>query len=204
MIGINASQARAKSQQDMIIFDETETIMRAILERSATGYYEAFVEDGTTMTESTPVSTLVGDVQNPVVAFGSTIIINGATITLGATAVNLNGIIADINDANVPGVTASKNNGYLVITIVHVPQSTWTYEIGSGTANLALGIYAGVYTANNPESIEYFNSWQGLTTDRGRQHQMDAVIRHFTTLGYKVDRVTNTVTNKTFKWYVYW
>jgi len=203
-VGLNASQARANSQQDMIIFDETQAIMRKIIERSAAGYYEALVDDGTTMTESTPVSTLIGDVQNPVVALNSTFEINGHTVTLGQTSLNLNGIIADINDADIPGVTASKSNDYLVITIVHDQEYTWTYEVGTGTANLSLGIYTGVYTAGNPISVEYFNTWQGLVTDRALQQQMDAVMRHFKNLGYKIDRVTNTTTSKTFKWYVYW
>lgn len=203
-IGLNASQARSKSQQDMIIFNETDVIMRGIIEASERGDYDVVIGDNSTMTESTPESVLVGEVQNPVISYGSTVIINGQTVTLGITSTNLNGIIADINDANIPGVTAGKIDNRLVITIVHTAKETWTYEIGTGTANLAIGIYAGLYTANNPVSIDYFNVWQGLETNRALVQQMDAVIRHFRNLGYKIDRVTNTATSKTFKWYVYW
>lgn len=203
-IGLNASQARSKSSQDMIIFNETDAIMRGIIEASASGAYEVIIDDGTVMTESTPMSTIIGDVQYPTVIVGSTLIINGYTVVLGTTATNLNGIIADINDANIPGVFATKTDGYLVIQVSHVQQTTWTYEIGAGTANIAIGIDAGVYVASNPTSIEYFNTWQGLLVDRALVVQMNAVINHFKNLGYKIEQLTNTSTSKTFKWHVYW
>lgn len=203
-VGLNASQARAKSQQDMIIFDEVDAIMREVIRQSGNGQFEAVVEDGTTMTESTPVTTLYGSVQDPSVVVGETLIIDGNTIVLGTTARNLNGIIADINDANIAGISASKIDNYLVITITHAQQATWTYEIGAGTANASLGLSEGVYTANNPDSVDYFSVWQGTVVDRAIAQQMDTVTKHFNNLGYKIDRIANTRTNKTFKWYVYW
>lgn len=203
-VGLNASQARAKSQQDMIIFDEVQSIMREVISQSGFGMFEATIDDGTTMTESTPVSVKIGTQQNPTVSPGATLIINGETVTLGQTSTNLNGIVADINDAEIAGVVASKDNGYLVITVTHTQQATWTYEIGAGTANASLGFTAGVYTASNPYSVDYFSVWQGTLVDRAATQQMDEVVKYFRNLGYKIDRVTNTNTSKTFKWYVYW
>lgn len=203
-VGVNASQARSKSQQDMTIFEETNAIMHEIISRSQEGHYDAVIDTGTIMTDSNPVSTLIGQQQNPVVSIGSTIIINESAVTLGTSGTNLNAIIADINDAQIPGVVASKTNGYLVLTITHVPAVTWQYEIGQGTANLALGIYAGIYTATNPKSVEYFNVWQGLVTDRAITQQMNLVIKHFQNLGFKIDRSTNLATGHTLQWNVYW
>jgi hypothetical protein len=203
-VGLNASQARARSQQDMIIFDETQAIMREVINASANGDFEAYITDGTTMTETTPTSVKIGTVNNPTIIAGQTFIINSSTIVLGTTGTNLNSIIADINDAGVPGVTATKDSGYLVINVTLEPAQTWTYEIGAGTANTALGFSTGVYSAPNPTSLDYYSAWQGTTTDRARVQQMDQVIKHFGNLGYKIERIANTDTYRTFNWALYW
>lgn len=202
-VGLNASQARANSRQDLTIFNETQTLMIAIINASENGVYETTISDGTTMTESTPVATVTATIQNPTIIGGEELIIQGETITLGTSGTNLNSIIADINDAAVSGVVASKQNDYLVLTIT-TSASTWQYTIGNGSANVVLGLTQGTYTAETPESADYFSVFMGTETDRAKQAQMDEVIRHFRNLGYKIDRVTNTTTSKTFSWYIYW
>lgn len=203
-IGLNAAQARAKSSQDMIVFDECTSIMKAVITHSAAGSYDTYVSDATTMTESTPSTTKIGTTNNPTVSVGDTFIINGTTITLGSSGTNLNSVIADINDASVTGVTASKDAGYLVLTIVLPASTTWSYEIGSGTANAALGFTDGIYVPPTPSSTTYFTSWQGTITDRALENQMNSVIKYFNNLGYKLERLTNSATGKTFKWHIYW
>jgi len=203
-VGLNAAQARSKASQDMIVYKETQAIMEAVITQSGLGNFEASVDDGTTMTISTPSVQKIGTVNNPTISVGDTFILDGNTITLGTTGTSLNAIIADINDAAVPGITASKDAGYLVLTVEDSAGATWSYEIGSGTANTSLGFVAGVYTLPNPTSINYYTTWQGTTTDRAIQNQMEQVIKHFTDLGYKIERLTNSSTNRTFKWYIYW
>lgn len=203
-VGLNAAQARSKASQDMIVYKETQAIMEEVITQSGLGNFEASVDDGTTMTISTPSVQKIGTVNNPTVNVGETLIIDGNTVTLGTTGTSLNAIIADINDAAVPGVTASKDAGYLVLTIEDSAGATWSYEIGAGTANTSLGFIAGVYTLPNPTSVEYYTSWQGTSTDRAIQNQMEQVIKHFSDLGYKIERLTNSSTNRTFKWYIYW
>lgn len=204
-IGLNAAQARAKSSQDMIVFDECTSIMRAVITHSAQGSYDTYISDSTTMTESTPSTTKIGTSNNPTVNSGDTFIINGSTITLGASGTNLNAIIADINDAGVTGVTASKDaGGYLVLNISLPASTTWSYEIGTGTANAALGFADGIYVPPTPVSTTYFTSWQGTITDRALENQMNSVIKYFNNLGYKIERLTNSATGKTFKWHIYW
>lgn len=203
-VGLNAAQARSKASQDMIVFKETQSIMEAIITQSGLGKFEALVEDGTTMTISTPSVQKIGTVNNPTVNVSDTLIIDGTTVTLGTSGTSLNAIIADINDAAVSGVTASKDAGYLVLTIEDSAGATWSYEIGAGTANASIGVVAGVYTLPSPTSISYYTVWQGTSTDRAIQNQMEQVIKHFSDLGYKIERLTNTSTNRTFKWYVYW
>ena len=203
-VGLNAAQARSKASQDMIVYKETQAIMEEVITQSGLGNFEASVDDGTTMTISTPSVQKIGTVNNPTVNVGDTLIIDGNTVTLGTTGTSLNAIIADINDAAVPGVTASKDAGYLVLTIEDSAGATWSYEIGAGTANASIGVVAGVYTLPNPTSISYYTVWQGTLTDRAIQNQMEQVIKHFSDLGYKIERLTNTSTNRTFKWYIYW
>jgi hypothetical protein len=203
-VGLNAAQARSKASQDMIVYRETQAIMEAIITASGLGKFEASVDDSTTMTVSTPSIQRIGTVNTPTVNVGDTLIIDSSTITLGTSGTSLNAIISDINDASVPGVTASKDAGYLVLTIEDSAGATWSYEIGAGTANASLGFVAGVYSLPNPTSVEYYTVWQGSATDRAIQNQMAQVIKHFADLGYKIERLTNSSTNRTFKWYVYW
>jgi hypothetical protein len=203
-VGLNAAQARSKASQDMIVYKETQAIMEAIITQSGLGKFEASVDDGTIMTVSTPIIQKIGTVNNPTVNVGDTLIIDSNTVTLGTTGTSLNAIISDINDASIPGVIASKDAGYLVLTIEDSAGATWSYEIGAGTANASLGFVSGVYTLPNPTSISYYTVWQGSVTDRAIQNQMSQVIKHFSDLGYKIERLTNTSTNRTFKWYVYW
>ena len=86
-VGLNAAQARAKANQDMVIFNEVNTIMEAVITASASYLYTATISDATTMTESTPVVTVTGSVANPTVVNGDTPIINSSTVTLGTTGV---------------------------------------------------------------------------------------------------------------------
>lgn len=200
-VGLNAAQARAKASQDMIVYKETQAIMEIVISQSALGKFEGTVSDTTTMTNSTPSIQKIGTVNNPTITVGDTLIFNSQTITLGTSGTNLNSIVADINDAGLTGLTASKDAGYLVLTI-EGSLASWNYEIGAGTANL--GFAPGTYSITNPTSVNYFNVWQGTLTDRGLQSQMETVIKHFQNLGYKIERLTNANTSKTLKWYIYW
>jgi hypothetical protein len=195
-VGLNAAQARSKASQDMIVFTETQEIMKSIISESAVGNFESYVDDATTMTEATPSVQKIGTQINPTINVGDTLIFDNNTITLGTTGTSLNAIVADINDAGVAGLTASKDSNYLVLTITEPQGSTWSYEIGAGTANTALGFVAGVYSISNPTSVDYFNIWQGTASDRGLTNQMEQVIKYFQNLGYKIERLTNTNTSK--------
>ena len=191
-VGLNAAQARAKASQDMIVFNETQAIMKSVITQSALGNFEAYVDDATTMTTSTPTSLKIGTTNTPTISIGDTVIIGSSTITLGTSGTSLNAVISDINDA-----------GYLVLTI-EGSAASWNYVIGAGTANTALGITAGTYSIANPASVGYFNVWQGTAIDRGLQNQMESVIKDFQNLGYKLERITNASTSNTLKWYIYW
>lgn len=204
-VGLNAAQARSKANSDMIIYDEVQFIMKKIITESAAGNYEAIIADDTTMTDSSPSVTITGTQVNPTVVVGETLIINGNTVTLGSTGTNLNAIIADVNDAAITGVTASKTAaGNFVLTIVIQPSTAWQYIIGAGTANNNVGITAGTFTPPNPSSTTYWHCWMGTATNRAYKSQMDYVIKHFQNLGYRVERSTNTATNQTFQWNINW
>jgi len=203
-VGLNASQARANSNQDLTIFNETESIMRSIIADSVSGLYETTVSDGTVMTESTPDVVVSGTVTTPTIVNSTTVIIEGVTVVLGTTGTSLNAVIADINDAAIPNVLAYKESDQLRLKITVSGTTDWQYTIGAGTANTSLGLAAGTSTATNPSSVSYFNVWQGTETNRATYSDMDSVIKHFSNLGYKIERITNTVTSNTFSWYIYW
>ena len=204
-IGLNAAQARAKSNSDMIIYDEVQYIMKDIITQSAAGNYTSTITDGTTMTESTPEVVITGTVANPTIVVGETFSFNGTSVALGTTGTNLNAIIADINDAAITGLVASKDASNHIVLTHNIPAATsWTYIIDAGTANNNLGITANTYTPPNPESSTYWHTWMGTATNRGYKTQMDYIVKYFQDLGYRIERSTNSATQQTFQWDISW
>jgi len=202
---INKTQARNIARADLTIFNETQVLMKQVITDAGNGLYETTVSDGTTMTESTPTITMTGSVANPTITGTPTIILGGTTVTLGTSGLSLNAVIADINDAAISGLVASKNAANnLVLTYTAPAATTWSFVVGAGTANTALGfpVMGTNSVAANPSSITYFNCWQGSTQDRSKTDQMNQVVLYFQNLGYTIERLKNTVTGKTFKWLI--
>ena len=199
---INKQEARSMARADLTIFNEVNAIMKQIITDAGNGLYETTVSDGTTMTESTPQITITGSVSNPTITGTPTLIIAGSTITLGTSGTNLNSITADVNDAIIPGLVAGKDNVNFRVFYTAPASTAWQVTIGAGTANTDLGLTAGTTSATNPSSVDYFSVWQSVTNDRAKTDQMNQVISYFENLGYTISRLTNTATNKTFKWVI--
>lgn len=203
---INKTEARVIARADLTIFNETQALMKQVITDAGNGLYETTITDGTTMTESTPDIVVTGSVANPTITPGDAIIVQGNTILLGGTGSNLNSIIADINDyQGLAGLVASKNAANnLVLTFTCSQTTTWSFVVGAGTgtANADLGLTAATNTATNPASVDYFNCWQGNIASRPKTDQMNQVINYFQQLGYTIERVTNTSTNKNLKWVI--
>ncbi len=199
---INKNEARATARNDLTIFNEVQALMKQVITDAGNGLYQTTISDATTMTESTPSVTVIG-ASNPTITGTPTLIIAGHTTILGSTGTNLNSIIADINDALIPGLVASKNtNNNLILTYEAPASTTWSVEVGSGTANTELGLTTGITNATDPSSVSYNSVWQGNVADRAKTDQMNQVELYFKNLGYSIDRVTNPVTGKTFKWVI--
>jgi hypothetical protein len=200
---INKTQARTIARADLTIFNETQAIMKQVITDAGNGLYETTISDGTTMTESTPTIVVTGSVANPTITATPTVILGGQTVTLGTTGLSLNAVIADINDAAVPGLVASKNaSDNLVLTYTAPAATTWTFVVGAGTANTDLGLTAATSTATNPLSVAYFTTWDGSTQDRAKTDQMNQVELYFKNLGYTIERLKNVTTGKTIKWQI--
>ena len=201
---LNSTEARSHARSNLVIFDEVNTLMRQVIAASDAGAYELTVDTGTVMTQSTPDIVVTGSVSNPTVNVGDTVSIGGNTVTLGTSGTGINGVVADINDAGITGVVASKNSlAQLVIT--YTPsQANWSLVIGAGTANTALGLTSVTATPSTPASVDYFSVWNGTTTDRKLDDEMQRVIKYFRNLGYNIVRMNNTTTTNTFKWVIYW
>jgi len=200
---INKTSARTMARADLTIFNETQALMKQVITDAGNGLYETTITDGTTMTESTPTITITGSVANPTITGTPTLIVDGVSIVLGTTGLSLNAVIADINDAGVSGLVASKNAANnLVLTYTAPAATTWTVVVGASTANTDLGITANTYTASNPNSVAYYNVWSGTVADRAKSDQMNQVVKYFENLGYTIERLKNTTTNKNFKWVI--
>lgn len=197
----NSKQALTVARNDLVIFREINTIMEQVISDASNGLYETTISDGTTMTESTPDIVVTGTVSSPTITAGQTIILNGTTLALGTTGTSLKAIIADIN-GYFPGVVASANAANRLVLTKTTTAGAWTFTVGAGTANTALGLTATTHTATNPDSVSYFNVWNGSTTDRSKTDQMSQVIAHFESLGYSIEQRTNASTTNTFKWVI--
>lgn len=202
---LTASQARTVSTTDLVIYNEIDTIQREIMAQALLGNLTATVDDGTTMTESTPVITITGTEANPVI--GGTdedFTIAATTITLPANS-NLNTIIATINDDGPAGLTASKNDSNQLVLTYETPQNGWNLVVSAGDANATLGITAQTYNATNPESVEYYQVWSGVNEDRKKSYELSQVVNHFQGLGYSILAKKNTDSDTAvIKWEIYW
>jgi hypothetical protein len=78
---LTASQARTVSTTDLVIYNEIDTIQREIMAQALLGNLTATVENGTTMTESTPVVTITGTEADPAVG------VAGESLTIAATTI---------------------------------------------------------------------------------------------------------------------
>jgi hypothetical protein len=201
---LNSHDARSLSRANVTIHDEVSAIARAVIVAADSGLYEIEVDDGTTMTDSTPAITLVGTVSNPTFVAGETLILAGSTVTLGTTGVNLNSAIADINDAAIPGVCATKDSSSRLAIEYTALATAWCLEVGAGTANARFGFLAQTIEIPNPLSVEYHQTNVGTRTDRAKTDEIEQVTTHFSNLGYNIQLLTNGLTNKTPKWKLYW
>lgn len=202
---LTATQARAVSTTDLVIYNEIDSIQRKIIEQSLLGNLTATVDNGTTMTESTPVITITGTVSNPVVGgAGESLTLANANIALPANS-DINQIVAAINDAGIQGLTAAKNASSQVVLTYEVPQGSWELVVGVDSGNTTIGITDDVYTPVAPESVSYYQVWSGVTEDRKKSYEIAQVTNHFQRLGYNILAKKNTDSQTAvIKWELYW
>ena len=136
---LSSNDARSLARANLVIHDEVSAIARAVIVAADSGLYEIEVDDGTTMTESTPVLLLGGTVSNPTYVAGETLIFAGSTITLGTTGTDLNSAIMDINDAAIPGLCATKDTDNRLVIEYTALATAWSLDVGAGTANTRFG-----------------------------------------------------------------
>jgi len=205
--GLTAASARIITTSDQVIYDEIDAIHRAINTAALAGELDVTVDDGTLMTESTPSITIEGTGFAPFTP-GDTVIIASETIVLGGDATDGTGVkqvVADINNVLVSGLRARQVETDIVLTY-ETTQSNWAVTIaeGSGSALTDIGLTAGTYTPTDPESVAYYNVWNGQTEDRKKAYEFAQVVNHFQGLGYNIVAKKNTVTQNTFIWELYW
>lgn len=201
---LSAAQARTVSTGDLIVYNEIDYISRQIYAAALNGDLQTTIDDGTTMTDSTPTITVTGTVSNPVVgAAPESLTINGEGISLPADD-DVDQIVAAINDAAIAGLTASKNEDSQIVLTYEPTQTNWALAIDGDSANPTVGFTTGSYAATPPASVDYYNVWSNLETDRKLSYHMTQVINHFQNLGFSILQKKNTETSNTFKWEVYW
>jgi hypothetical protein len=207
---LTATQARNMSASDLVIYNEVDTITRAIYAASLAGDLSTQVTDGTTMTENTPTITVVGTSVGSGSVFtpGETIVIAGTTVTFSSGAgsgTNVYQAVADINAASIAGLTAT-TDGAIVTLTYQCPQATWSLVLADGTGALAdLGLTAGTTTATTPESVSYYNMWSGQIADRKKSYEFAQVVQNLQNDGFNIVAKQNTVSAQTtFMWEIYW
>ena len=205
---LTASQARTVSSTDQIVYNEVDTINRAIYVAGLAGDLSTEVGTGTDMTNSTPTVTVTSAGYADGWTPAGTFTIAGTTITLSSgvnDGVNIAQATADINAAGITGLTATNDGSEITLTYVS-PQGTWSLALAEGSGSLAeLGFTAGSTSATIPESVDYYAVWSGTTEDRKKTYAMAQVIQHFQDLGYNILRKQNTGSaQSTLKWEVYW
>lgn len=100
--------------------------------------------------------TITGIVQNPTVTSGDTIRINDYVVEL--VVPTLAGVVAAINDANLPGITAANVDGYLSITsgsVAFADKLRILPSTGTALTDLGLDIFIQTERIANPTSISY-------------------------------------------------
>lgn len=204
---LTASQARTVSTTDQVIYNEIDTISRAIYTDALAGNLQTTVDDGTLMTESTPIVTVTSSGAGAFTP-GNTAVFAGTTVTFGDgvnDGTGLDQAVADINNAAITGLTASHNGSEITLTY-ECPQSVWSITLAEGKGALAeLGFTPGTTSATNPESVDYYSVWTGQTVDRKSSYEFAQVVNHFQDLGYNILAKQNTNSAvATFMWEVYW
>ncbi len=205
---LTATQARTVSTTDLVIYNEIDTISRAIMAAALTGELSTTVDDGTTMTESTPTITVTSSGAGAFTP-SETIVLAGSTITLGdgsGDGTNVYQATADINAADITGLTATTDGSEITLSY-EPPQATWgiTLAEGSGSALADLGFTAGSESPATPESVDYYSVWSGVTEDRKKSYELAQVVNHFQNLGYNILAKKNTTTaSSVIKWEIYW
>jgi hypothetical protein len=207
--GITAPQARRISVSDMVIYNEIDTISRAVMAAALAGDLQVTVDDNSTMTESTPIVTVTGTVLDPTVTHENTVIIDSVAVIIGdghpSHPHDVYFVASEINQAAIPGVTASVSSDLQLVLTKETTQTNWSIVIGAGTANAELGLTAGTVTATSPESTEYYSVWSGTTSDRKKSYELTEVINHFQGMGYSIlAKLNSTTPVRTIKWEIYW
>lgn len=108
------------------------------------------------LNQSRIYGTITGTVLNPVVNSGDSIRLNDYEVSL--IQPTLDGVVASINSASVPGVTAQNVSGYLVITAdsqLVANKLTVLPGIGSAIVDLGLNIFPQTQIINNPTNFAY-------------------------------------------------
>lgn len=204
---LTATEARTVSTTDLIIYNEIDTINRAVIAAALAGDLQTTVDDGTTMTESTPIITVTSSGAGAFTP-SNTATFAGTTVTFGDggnDGTGLDQAVADINNAAITGLTAAHDGSEITLTY-ECPQANWTFTLAEGTGALAeLGFTAGSTTATAPESVDYYSVWTGTTEDRKKSYEFTQVVNHFQNLGYSILAKQNTASSTAvFMWEAYW
>ena len=118
--------------------------------------------------------TITSTIIDPVVTVGDTLFINGILVTFGANVVasgvgNLQSIAANINSANIAGVTATAQD-YGLLTInsaVTVPYQKLLIQpgrVGNAIANIGLTVYSSVQSITHPGDSQVANFGSQITS----------------------------------------
>lgn len=96
---------------------------------------------------------VIGTIQNPTVVKKDQLIINGHRIQIGVSGFTLDCIVADINDAGLPGIDAYATNDNRLCIRFSTRKRNYVYHISSASGNYKLGLPEIYKKANQKKNL---------------------------------------------------
>jgi hypothetical protein len=196
----NAADARNSLSSEEAINGEVRALEQAVFSSIQQGLYQTQVSNGTLMTYSTPFTPLQWTVS------GNMLVIPGHPYNTGD-------IITVSSTISLPTPLAPATYYYVIYVDPNTIMLAVSYANATAPRPTAITLTdagSGVfYSYAYYPSQDYYAAWQGTVMSNpllspNYNNQMNAVISYFSSMGYIMNRIVNTLTGNTLTWVIQW